>query len=327
MDRHHEQAVKQILAKLPAPHGLHRITVGGANDAHIHLAWARGPNRHHRGGLQKSQQFGLQRRGHFANLVQKQRAAICRCGRPLFVGNCPGKAAFHMAEHFGFQQILRNSAAVQRNKWPRRAGRIAVHRQRTQLFSSATFAGDEDRRHGFCNRGNLGMDPRHGVRTANKGRRVQRNLRRRCALGRGAARGNNAACIGDRIQQFHLIKRLDQKFMRARPHRIDGHVDRAVRRHHDHIGIRAQAQQLLHQVQPVFVGQYHVQQHQLCPGGAKRIQPFGGSCRRDYGQPGAGQDGSIQQHQRWRVFDQQDRRAGRGMGNCHAHAGCAKADN
>ena len=88
------QAVIQILAELTLTDGLHRLLIGGADDPHIHLARAgRAQWLHHR-GLQETQQFGLQRWRHFANLIEEERAAIGLGKTPLAATVCPGKGAF-----------------------------------------------------------------------------------------------------------------------------------------------------------------------------------------------------------------------------------------
>ena len=112
------QAVIQILAEAPGAHFLQRITIGGADKAHIGLHQLAAANRLKRTGLDEAQQLALQRQIHFANFIQKQRAAIRRPRRTHAVRHRAGKGAAHMAEDFAFNQILRDRRAVDSNKRP-----------------------------------------------------------------------------------------------------------------------------------------------------------------------------------------------------------------
>ena len=144
MQRHDMQAVIQILAELTLTDGLHRLLIGGADDPHIHLARAgRAQWLHHR-GLQETQQFGLQRGRHFANLIEEERAAIGSGGGAGLIGNGAGETAFQMPENLGFQQIMRDRATVQRDERPARARRLGMQRDGGQFFAGAAFAGDEN---------------------------------------------------------------------------------------------------------------------------------------------------------------------------------------
>ena len=65
------QAVIKVFAEAPGAHFLQRVTIGGADEAHIrlhHLAAAHGLEGP---GLDEAQQLALQRQIHFANLIQE----------------------------------------------------------------------------------------------------------------------------------------------------------------------------------------------------------------------------------------------------------------
>ena len=161
MDGNDIQAVVQVFAELSPAHRLQRVAVGGADDPDVHLARPRGPDRLHHGCLQKPQQFGLQRHIHFADLVQKQRAPIRRRRRARLVGNRPGKAALHMAEHFGLQQIGGNRTAVQGNERAGCAGGPVMNGLGTKFLAGPAFASDEHGRHRRRDRPDFGIDPLH----------------------------------------------------------------------------------------------------------------------------------------------------------------------
>ena len=166
---HHVKAVIEVFAKLAAPHGIQRVYVGGADNADVHLARAGGADGLHGGGLQETQQFGLQRRGHFADFIKEKRAAIGSGGGTRFVGNGTGERAFHVTEHFGFQQVLRDGPAVQRDERACGAVGIVMHRQCTEFFAGAAFPGDEHGCHRPRDGADFGMDTAHRIGRSDKG--------------------------------------------------------------------------------------------------------------------------------------------------------------
>ena len=139
VDRHDVEAVVEVLAEMAAADGVERVAVGGADDADVDLARAGRTHGLDGGGLQEAQKLGLQGRGHLADLVQKERAAIgSGCG-PGLVGNRAGEAALHVAEDLGFQQVLRDRAAVQRDEGAVGAGGIGVDGQARKVLSRCRF--------------------------------------------------------------------------------------------------------------------------------------------------------------------------------------------
>jgi hypothetical protein len=105
LDRQHIEAVIQVGAKLAALD--RRFQIGGRRGDHPHIALDHvvGAHRFEFLFLQHPQQFALQRQGHVADLVEKQRAALGDlqlAGAALAVG--AGKRAGRGAEELGFQQ-------------------------------------------------------------------------------------------------------------------------------------------------------------------------------------------------------------------------------
>ena len=67
--------------------------------------------------LKDSQKLGLQVQWHFANLIEKQRAAVRQFELPGFGGTCAREGAFSMTEQFAFDEVFRYCRAVYGNKW------------------------------------------------------------------------------------------------------------------------------------------------------------------------------------------------------------------
>ena len=69
-DRHHVQAVKQVLAELSFPHQRFDIPVGGSHYAHIHIDGLMAAHFAKLLFLKDPEQLGLHTRGNLADLIQ-----------------------------------------------------------------------------------------------------------------------------------------------------------------------------------------------------------------------------------------------------------------
>ena len=103
----------QILAELAFADQFFQIAMRGHDHAHVHLDRPVAADALHFLLLQHAQQLGLHERGHVADLVQKQRAAV----RLFELAEVPrggaGERAFFVAEQLGFDQLGGNGGAVQ----------------------------------------------------------------------------------------------------------------------------------------------------------------------------------------------------------------------
>ena len=128
--------------------------------------------------------------------------------------------------------------------------------------------------------------------------------------GRIARRGLGQGILHGR-QELALVERLDQEVMRACPHRLDRAVDRAVGGDGDDPGFRLERLDFLHHLQPVAVGQDEVKQHDHGSVHPELFQPFGGTGGDGDAVACGRKDRAVDHLERERVFDQQDRGAGR----------------
>ena len=116
--------------------------------------------------LQHPQQFGLKRKGEFANFIEEQRAVISHFELAAAVADRPGKGPFDVSEQLAFRHAFRQRRAVEIDQRIHRTGRGFVDRFRHQLFTGAGLSEDQ---HVQIRRGdnlNLFFELRHAWRKA-----------------------------------------------------------------------------------------------------------------------------------------------------------------
>ncbi len=75
-ERHHVQPMVEVLAETAALHLRRQVAIGRRHQAHIELPGARAADPLELALLQHAEEFGLERGGELANLVQKDGAAL-----------------------------------------------------------------------------------------------------------------------------------------------------------------------------------------------------------------------------------------------------------
>src|SRR5205823_14814624 len=94
--------------------------------------------------LQHAQQLRLQRGAHRPDFVQEEGALVRLFEASLASAHGAGERAAHMTEQLGFEQRLRNGAAVDRNEAIRAARAVVMNGARGELFSRSRLASDQD---------------------------------------------------------------------------------------------------------------------------------------------------------------------------------------
>ena len=111
--------------------------------------------------LQHAQELRLQSLRHLRDLVEEQRSAL----RLLeLAGVCvvrAGERAFLVPEEHGFEHLLRNRRAVDRDEWSFRARRMTVDVAREDFLAGAALAGEQ---HGDVARGDTARERRDAAR-------------------------------------------------------------------------------------------------------------------------------------------------------------------
>src|SRR5207248_2372733 len=119
-----------------------QIAVGGAEHADVRAERLGFPDAADFARLQKAQQLYLDILVQLADFIKEERAAIGDFKQTFVVAVSPGKRAFAVAEQLAFDQVLRQSATVDRDE--RHLGAFALLPKRAcgQLFAGARFAED-----------------------------------------------------------------------------------------------------------------------------------------------------------------------------------------
>ena len=154
--------------------------------------------------LESAQKLGLQRNGHFADFIKKERSAIGldKAAVPPSFRAC--KRAFLMAEQFGFEQVLGKGRAVYRNQRFCGARTGPVQGSRHQLLARAGFSSNKDCRF----RGRNGFDKsEHGLH----GRALAQNLRVLFVL----------AQLAPELAVFHAVPRTLDALAQRFPEKIE----------------------------------------------------------------------------------------------------------
>ena len=114
--RQHVQTIEQILAELAVLHEVEQFTVGRRDDADIDLHRLAAADGFHHAFLQRAQQLHLGGQRQFADFVEEQRAAggLDEFAHVAFGG--AGKRALLMPEQDRFHEIIRDRAAIDRDK-------------------------------------------------------------------------------------------------------------------------------------------------------------------------------------------------------------------
>src|SRR6476660_7135746 len=77
------QAIKEVLAKLPFPHQLPEVDVGGGDNSHVYLHLMNAAEMHEFSVLEDAQDFRLSFQSHGADFIEKERAPICNFKQAL----------------------------------------------------------------------------------------------------------------------------------------------------------------------------------------------------------------------------------------------------
>ena len=118
------------------------IAVGGGEYANVEPDGLAAADTFDLAFLDDTQQLGLQADLHFGNFVEQQRAVLGLFELTRVGGASPGKSPFFMAEQHGFEHVLRNRCAVDRNKRFVLARRMFVQITCDNLLAATAFTAD-----------------------------------------------------------------------------------------------------------------------------------------------------------------------------------------
>jgi hypothetical protein len=145
------------------------------------------------------------------------------------------------------------------------------------FLAGSAFAGDEDRGPGLRHAFDRLIDGAHRRRCADETVKLLAVVFAPHLLHR-PGHGGEFGGIADRGQQALGFDRLDEEIIGAQPGRLNGPVDRSVRRDHDDLGDFGDGGHAGEQFQPVAIGQLQVEQDHI-EGDARHDQrAHGGPC-------------------------------------------------
>jgi hypothetical protein len=118
-----------------------------------------------------AKQLGLNVRAHISDLIEEERAAIGQLELPLPAHRCAGERSLLMPEQFGFDQLRRQSGAIDGDETPTTTASF-MNGARDQLLTGSRFSSNQNRGISFSHL----LDHRaHSL----DGRRLAQQFRRR----------------------------------------------------------------------------------------------------------------------------------------------------
>ena len=130
------ESVVQIFPETALAHGGAQVLVGGRNQAQVNLGCS-AAQALHLTLLQHAQQLDLHVGWDFADLVEKQGAAVGLQEAAVVTLDGPGERPAFVAEELGFENRFRQGGAVDRNEGTRGARRSGVDGPRQQFLAGS----------------------------------------------------------------------------------------------------------------------------------------------------------------------------------------------
>ena len=254
LDRNHVEPIVQVLTKSSFFDPLFQRLVGGRHHANVYMNGNVLTHAPDFPLLQNAQEPALEHRRHRADLIEKDGAPIGFLEQTLLIIDRAGERAAAMAKKLGLEQILRQGAAIDRNKRGKLAAAVEMQGASDQFLARAALAEDQDRaiRIGYpfdqleylLHRGGAADDLAELIFFLKLFSQVSR-------LGDGSVIRKRPLHAQSQLLHF---KGLLQIIERAIFHRLDGGFDRPEPGNDDHYRRRVQFSGFLDHLQPVGTG-------------------------------------------------------------------------
>ncbi len=160
-DRHHVQAIEQILAKLAGADRLAQVAMGRGHDPHVGADRLAPANRGEFALLQHAQQPCLRLGRHVADLVEEQRPPRRLLEAALRPVERPGEGPALVPEQLALDQLARDRRHVDGDERSSAATPIVMQRAGHQLLAGAGLAVDHDGQVRGREPGNAAIDLLH----------------------------------------------------------------------------------------------------------------------------------------------------------------------
>ena len=134
----------EVLAQMSVADGFFGIFIRGGENADVHRRFALAAKAADFAIFQYAQQFCLRRRGHFADFIEQQSAAVGEFEAADAPFGRAGEGAALVAENFAFHQRFGNRGAIDGDERAAGARRKLVNAARDDFLARAGFAGDQN---------------------------------------------------------------------------------------------------------------------------------------------------------------------------------------
>ena len=148
MDVEHVQTIVEVGAELALRHRIVQVPVGGGDHAHVGVDRARAAQAHELALLQHAQELRLRGGRHLGDFVEKQHAARRQLNLSGLGLLRAGEGAALESEQLRFEQLLRQSGAIDRDERPAAPRRAAVDEPGHDFLAGARLALQTGRRFG-----------------------------------------------------------------------------------------------------------------------------------------------------------------------------------
>ena len=277
MNRHHVETEVEVLAESPGGDFVGEVAIGGRDHPHVDGDRLVVADPHDHPFLQRAKDFGLRRQREVADLIEEERATICRLESPRLIGDRARERPFDVAEELTLHQFAGNRGTVHFDERAVLPDRGLVDGARHQLLAAAVLAGDEDPGVGRSDASHQLADLRQRGAVTNHGEARVGDLGE--ALAQPGVLAREAPVIEralDRHQEAIGIERLLEEVKGPVLHRLHGRGDRAVAGDHHHTHVRILLLQLLQRLDAIDPLHLDVEQDQVErtePEGRQRLAP------------------------------------------------------
>src|SRR5690606_6815561 len=137
VQRDHTQAVHQVGAEVARRYGLAQGAVGGCDDANVDVDRLSPANGDHPLLLQNAEQLCLDLERKLAHFVEEERALAGETKVTRCVAYGSGKRTSYMSEQLAFEEVGRQSGAIDGSERTLGTGRGTMNGRRYELFTRA----------------------------------------------------------------------------------------------------------------------------------------------------------------------------------------------
>jgi hypothetical protein len=141
---HNREPVVKVFTKGGVLNHGGEVTVGGGDDADVDVDGSSGADLGEVSFLENAKELDLNFQGELTDFVKEEGSTIGRFDDARLAGQSSGKGAANMAEEFRFDEIRRNSTAVDGDEGAVATAAIVMNRPSDKLLAGTGFALNEN---------------------------------------------------------------------------------------------------------------------------------------------------------------------------------------